>query len=268
MSSCGRSCNKSCCRKPLEIVVASESCPGRPGRPGRDGTNGINGLPGQNGSNGVTGATGLPGTNGQPGQTGATGATGQTGATGATGPPGVGTPGATGQTGAPGATGATGTSTPVINAQYATIGAQPGTIAPGQPFTYSPVVGFNSVTLTNPAIIASTGTFAAFPASGTVFQLVNAGRYEVSYQAFIPTDAGIVLYQGPNLSAGQMNPQAYTMIGKQNAGQMSNTVIINATANSFVAVVAAVGNAAAIQPGPNSSTTNANSTTVSINFLG
>ncbi len=153
----------------------------------------------------------------------------------------------------------TGVTVSGLTAQYVQLGAQPGSVAAGQPFTYTTAV------LTTPGITASTGTFPAFPASGTVFQLANIGRYEVNYQATYPTDGGIVLYTGPDLSAGDMNPLAYTMIGKTPNGQVNGSVIIQTTTvNSFLAVVAAPGNTAAIQPGPNSSTTNQNATSVSI----
>ena len=172
-------------------------------------------------------------------------------------PGGLGITGATGATGTIGATGATGGI--ISSAQYAQIGAQPGSIAANQPFTYTTAV------LTSPSIIASTGTFAAFPASGTVFQLANIGRYEINYQVTYPTDGGVVLAVGPNLLAGSMTQLSYSMIGKTPDGQVAGSVIIQTTTvNSFVAVVAGAGNVAPIQPGPNSSTTNANSTTVSI----
>ncbi len=147
-----------------------------------------------------------------------------------------------------------------LSAQYVQLGAQPTTVAAGQPFTYTTAV------LTTPGIIASTGTFAAFPAgSGTVFQLTNIGRYEVNFQSTYTTDGGIVLYTGPTLGAGAMLPLPYTMVGKTPNGQASNSVIIQTTtANSFLAVVSAPGNATPIIVPANSSTTNQNATTVSI----
>lgn len=178
--------------------------------------------------------------NGVPGPTGATGPTGSTGPIGATGPAGS------------------------INfAQFSQIGAQPTSIAASQPFTFT-----TQNTPSNSNITSMTGTFSAFPASGTVFELGNIGFYEVNYQiAAYPTDGGICIFQGTSLGAGGMLPVPYTMIGKMAAGYISVTgsvIIQTTTVGSFIAICAAAGNSAAIQPGPNSSTTNTGATVVSI----
>ena len=72
-----------------------------------------------------------------------------------------------------------------------------------------------------------------------------------------------MLYVGPTLPS--MVPLSYTMIGKNTNGAVSGSVTIETTtAGSFLSVNAAPGNAAALAPPPNSSTTNQNATTVSI----
>jgi hypothetical protein len=202
---------------------------------------------------GVTYECGPRGLRGATGATGARGATGATGATGAVGPQ--------GNTGATGATGATGDVGPaggiLASAQYVQLGAQPATIAAGQPFTYTTEV------LSSPSISAQTNIFLPpFSASGTVFVLANIGRYEVNYQMSFPTDGGVVLYAGATIPT--MLPQAYTMIGKSLDGQISGSVIIETTtASSFLSVCAAIGNGAAIDIPGDSSTTNQSATTVS-----
>jgi hypothetical protein len=171
------------------------------------------------------------------------------GAAGPTGPT-----GATGSTGATGATGATGVLT---SGMYVQLGAQPASVAAGQPLTFTTTV------LASPGVTATTGIFPPFTASGTVFQLANIGRYEVNYQLVYPTDGGIVLFSGATLPT--MLPLAYTMIGKTLNGAVSGSVIVEtATIGAFLSVNAAPGNASSVQPPPNSSTTNLNATTVSI----
>ena len=145
-----------------------------------------------------------------------------------------------------------------ISAQYVQLGSQPATVAPGQPFTYSTTV------LASTAVISATGIFSPpFSSSGTIFTLVNAGRYEVNYQMTYPTDGGVVLYMGSTIPT--MLPLDYTMIGQTSSGAVSGSVIIETnTANSFMSVNAAPGNVVAIGIPPNSSTINLNATTVSV----
>lgn len=146
----------------------------------------------------------------------------------------------------------------VSSAQYVQLGAQIAPVAAGEPFTFTTAV------LTSPDVLATTAVFnPPFTASGTVFTLASIGRYEVNYQMVYPTDGGVVLYHGATIPT--MLPLPYTMIGKSPNGAVSGSVIVETTTpNSFLSVNAAAGNAAAIQPGPNSSTTNQNATTVSI----
>ena len=146
---------------------------------------------------------------------------------------------------------------------FAQLGAQPGTIQAIQPFTYTTQV------LSAPSITASTGIFAPFTASGTVFRLASFGRYEINYQMNYPTDDGVVLYGGATvLTAGGMLPLPYTMIGKTPDGSVSGSVIIAAPTNPYyVAVCAAAGNSSAFEIPPNSSTTNQSSTTVSFKHI-
>jgi hypothetical protein len=221
----------------LQILVALQSLQNE------DGSlvlQGLQGIPGLAGLQGIPGLQGIIGLQGIPGIAGIQGLQGLLGLQGIQGP--AGTSGIDGV---------------ISSAQYVQLGAQPGSIAAGQPFTYTTAV------LTTPNIIASTGIFGSFTASGTVFQLTNIGRYEVNYQMTFPTDGGVDLYTSPSLN-GTYSPLPYTMIGKTPDGQIAGSVIVETTtANSFIAVVAAAGNAAAIQPGPNSSTTNQNATTVS-----
>lgn len=218
---------------------------------------GCNGLPftgplGPTGATRATGATGATGPGGGP-----TGPTGATGATGATG-----TAGATGATGATGTSGVGG----ILGwAQYVQLGSQPATVAAGQPFTYTTAV------VTTPGIIQQVaGIYGSYTASGTVFQLVSAGVYEVNYQTNFPTPSGVVLYTSPSLN-GTYSPLPYTMIGKDTTdtgGQVGGSVIVvTTTANTFISVNAAAGNSSAIGVPPNSSTTNQSATTVSFKQL-
>lgn len=141
----------------------------------------------------------------------------------------------------------------IPSAQYAQLGSQPGTIAPGQAFTYSTTI--LSTTGITPVTTA--------PPGGTVFTLANAGRYEVNYQMTYPTDGGVVLYLGATIPT--MSPLPYTMIGKTPDGAVNGSVIIETTSsNSFLSVNAAAGNAVAIAIPPNSSSSNQSATTVSI----
>lgn len=155
-----------------------------------------------------------------------------------------------------------GSTSTIASAQYVQLGSQPATVAAGQPFTFTTDV------LTTPGIIKQVaGIYGSFVASGTVFQLVNPGRYEVNYQTNYPTPSGVDLYTSPSLN-GVYLPLPYTMIGKDvtdTGGQVSGSVIIQTTtANSFLSVNAAAGNSSAIGVPPNSSTTNQSATTVSI----
>lgn len=251
---------------------------GTTGATGATGTIGATGLTGATGTIGVTGATGERGERGASGSgyAGATGATGTTGDTGLTGDIGVtgatGTQGAIGITGLTGETGATGTPGAIgpigpegpagvatlASAQYAQLGAQPATIGASQPFTYTTTV------LSTPSITSNTAVFnPPFTTSGTIFTLANIGRYELNYQMVYPSDGGVVLYLGSTIPA--MLPLPYTMIGKApNGAVIGNVIIETTTANSFLSVNAAAGNATAIDIPPNSSTTNQSATTISI----
>lgn len=78
-----------------------------------------------------------------------------------------------------------------------------------------------------------------------------------------PSDGGVVLYLGSTI--GGMAPLPYTMIGKSPDGAVHGSVVIETTApNSVLSVNAAANNGPAIVIPPNSSTTNASATTVSI----
>jgi len=98
--------------------------------------------------------------------------------------------------------------------------------------------------------------------------LTNIGRYEVNYQSYYAENGGIVLYTGATVSA--MVPLPYSMIGKKETGvnvgvsQMGSVIIRATTSPTLLAVVAAAGNAVALTVEPDSSTTNAAATTVSI----
>lgn len=138
----------------------------------------------------------------------------------------------------------------IQSAQFAQIGGQPNALGAGQAFTFT-TTGLNS-----PSITPSAAN------GGTVFQLANAGRYEVTYQTSYPSDGGIVLYQGPTQAT--MQPIAYSMVGKTVGGSITGSVIIQAAAGSYLSMNAAPGNTAGIQPGANSSTNNTSSTTISI----
>lgn len=228
---------------------------GSPGATGLTGLSGVDGATGSTGLTGTTGATGSSGTNGTNGLAGSTGAQGNVGATGLTGA--SGTNGTTGATGATGPTGATGSAAIVTSAQYVRLGSQPATIGAGQPFTYSTTI------FSTPSITATTAIFnPPFTVSGTVFTLAEVGRYEVNYQMNYPTDGGVVLYVGATIAG--MTPLSYTMIGKTPDGSIYGNVIVQTTsANSFLSVNAAAGNAAAIAIPPNTSTTNQSATTIS-----
>jgi hypothetical protein len=161
-----------------------------------------------------------------------------------------------GGTGALGGTGPNGT---IAAAQYALIGSPAHTIAIGDPLIYDTDI------ITTPTIIRyPTAVYSSFSGTGTVFQLVNIGIYEVNYQATYDTPSGIVLNTSPSVN-GTYSQLGYTMIGKNiSGGQVSGSVLVQTTtANSFIAVNSATGNTSAITLGPNSSITNAAATTVS-----
>lgn len=239
-------------------LTGNTGAAGAVGSAGATGVAGAVGVAGATGDTGVTGATGLTGNTGSAGAAGSAGAVGATGAVGGVGATGgTGTAGATGATGATGTAGATGATGVISSAQYFQPGAQPATVGAGQPFTYSTTVLSTSV------ITSSTAVFnPPFTTSGTVFTLVNIGRYEIDYQMTYPTDGGVILYFGPTVAS--MSPLAYTMIGKTTDGIVRGNVIIQTTvSNSFLSVNAAPGNTAAIAIPPNSSTTNQSATTIS-----
>jgi hypothetical protein len=225
-------------------------------RPNKRGCRGRAGVAGGQGSVGVQGATGLQGPEGAASATGATGPPGTQGATGSQGPA-----GSQGASGSQGATGAAGGSSSLGSAMFATLGSQPAPVAAAEPFTYSAVGSISSSNIT-----ASTDIFnPPFSASGTVFTLVNIGRYQITWQMSYPTDDGVCLYFGSSIAA--MAPLPYTMVGKTAATEdqvSGNVIIVTTTTSSFLAVVAAAGNGSAIDIPPDSSTTNASSTTVSI----
>lgn len=239
----------------LTGVTGATGLTGQIGLIGITGATGTAGLIGERGWAGGTGATGLTGAAGAAGTIGATGTTGTAGITGATGLTGVAGP--TGATGTPGLTGATGAAGMVLSAQYVQLGSQPATVGAGQPFTYTTTV------LGTPGITSATGVFnPPFTTSGTIFTLANIGRYEVQYQMSYPTDGGVILYLGTTIAG--MVPLSYTMTGKTPDGMVSGSVIVETTsANSFLSVNAAAGNAIAIAIPPNSSGINQSATTIS-----
>jgi len=148
--------------------------------------------------------------------------------------------------------------TSLVSAQYSQIGSQPGTIAAAQPIT------FTTGDLLDASITSVVGVGPVGGGTGTIFTFTTAGRYQMSYAATPlsgPADAGIVIYQGANVAG--MLPIPYTMSGTLNTTQMSRTVIVAVSAGDKIALMAAAGNTAAVQFGPNSSTTNAASTTIS-----
>jgi hypothetical protein len=120
--------------------------------------------------------------------------------------------------------------------------------------------------LSTSGITSETAVFPRFGASGTVFTLVNVGRYEINYQMTYPEDGGVVLYFGATIT--DMQPLPYTMIGKAPNGAVSGSVIIETTTpNSFLSVNAAAGNSVAIGIPANSSTTNQSAATISFKQL-
>lgn len=211
------------------------------GCPGEQGPRGDRGCQGEQGPRGCQGEQGKPGPRGERGSVGAQGERGCDGARGPQGPAGE-----------------------IQAGQFYQLGTQ--TVAPGQPFT------FNSIALPSTNIIPLTAVFSppfSATATGTVFTLVNVGRYEVNFQTNYPQALGVVLFQGQTIAGLAAVP--YTMIGKNNTAddQVSMSVIIQTTApNTFLAVVAAPGNApTSIVVPANSSTTNVSSTTVSIKLI-
>jgi len=227
--------------------------------PGPQGVQGPQAIPGSS----ITGPTGpFGGPTGPQGSTGSQGATGAFG--GPTGP--IGPTGYTGAAGIPGGptgpAGPAGSSGGLIGfAQYALLGSQRATIASSQPFEYNVDVITTATIIRQPY-----ATYGSLPASGTVFQLVNIGIYEINYQTNYPTPSGIVVSTSPSLN-GTYTQQAYSMVGKavtDTGGQVSGSILLRTTtANSFVAICAGAGNSSAIGVPPNSSTTNESSTTVS-----
>ena len=195
---------------------------GTVGATGVTGPIGATGATGATGAIGATGATGPGGATGSTGATGVTGPQGPTGPTGATGATGVGGP--TGPGGASGATGPTGPLGPGNFAEFYQLGAEPATIAAGQPFTF-PFVGPGTATITS-----ATGIFfPPFSQSGTVFTLPTAGTYRVTFQATVDEAGGVEL---------MLNgiPLAYTGVGRDTAStQIIGSDLI--TANDYAALI-------------------------------
>lgn len=218
----------------------------------------IDGIPapfrGATGPAGPTGPSGGPtGPTGPAG--GSTGATGATGAQGATGPSG-------GPTGPAGATGAPGAGVASKASQWSQLGTQPATIAAGQPFTF----GTNDVVNANVLGVTSV-QMPPFTASGTIFQLVAAGLYEVNYQSIYSEDGSIVLYYGTIVPA--MSRVPYSSVGRTvGAVQSVGSVYLQAAANSFVALCGDTGNSVALTVEPNASTTNQSATTITFKLIG
>lgn len=217
------------------------------GPAGPAGSAGVAGVAGPVGPAGEAGPQGLIGPAGAVGQTGSQGAIGPAGPAGVAGPMGSagaqGPAGPIGPIGPTGSQGAVGPQGPQGNAgiggiisfaQYVQYGAQPGTIAPAQPFTY-----------TN-AIITSLNINTVTAGGGTIFILSNIGIYEVNYQMTIPAAGSVVIYLGA--SSPPTSPVPYAMIGKNPDGQMSGSVLIQTTTSpSYLSINAAAGNTAALQ---------------------
>jgi hypothetical protein len=197
------------------------------------------------------------------GITGAAGATGATGANGATGLPGSATlTGATGPAGAgaTGATGAAGIGGVLGFAEFWQSGAQPGSLAAGQPVTFT-----NTAVGPTPGISKADAqvTNLAGGAAGSVITLANVGTYEVTW-IFVPAaDGGTQLALGPTQVALVIQP--YTMAGRTvGATQIiGNALITTTTPSSALCVIAATGNTAALQSAT-AGTTNTASTSVTI----
>jgi hypothetical protein len=143
-------------------------------------------------------------------------------------------------------------------ALFVNVGAQPGTIAAGQPLT------FGNNEFPNANITAVTETIAPFPASGTIFTLANIGAYQVTFQGTFNENGSVQLYLGNTVAA--CVPFAYTLVGRATGTNQAimSTIVKTTVANSALALCAAAGNSVALTfPSP-ASTTNAGIQSISI----
>jgi hypothetical protein len=134
-------------------------------------------------------------------------------------------------------------------------------VAAGQPLTFS------GYALTNANITASTGIFGPFTQPGTVVQLDTAGTYRVNFQTTVANDASLEMAYGTSLAT--MLPIPYTAVGRSTgASQIVGDSLITVSAGSYLAIIAAPGNASALDITPTASTTNTSSTTLVIQQIG
>lgn len=140
-------------------------------------------------------------------------------------------------------------------ALFYTLGAQPGSVAAGQPLTYS------NTAVNNSTITSTTAIQGPFSASGTVFTLLT-GTYSISWQQTITTGAvGTVVFYGTTL--GGMARIAYSAVGQgTGTAQSTGSYLQVVSGTGYLAICADSGNTAALAIGANSSTTNQASTTI------
>jgi hypothetical protein len=230
-----------------------------------NGTAGPAGPTGAPGPAGAPGATGAQGSIGLPGPVGPPGATGPTGAAGPPGPAGTaGTAGANGLNGTDGLNGTNGENGTAVVMEYGEFwiaGSQPAPVAAGQPLTFSQTV------VTTAGITPTTGVIGVFSGSGTVFTLLEAGVWQVTFQALHVADDSYSVFAGATTSGLADLPYAH--VGGQTGTSPATTSILVVTTapNWVVAVVCAVGNGTPCTVSPNSSTTVASATTVTIELI-
>lgn len=193
---------------------------GPAGDTGATGTTGITGATGPTGSIGATGVTGQTGATGAVGSTGPTGATGATGVTGANGPGGeTGATGATGITGATGPTGANGPN-PTATAAFAANTA-------GGTITILP-------TGTNVALASAQLLSADITVNGanTVFTVLTAGRYRISYHV----NTTLTVLMGTRIQINGVNSTPSTIAPLLTLSRFSNEIEVNLAANSTISL--------------------------------
>lgn len=148
------------------------------------------------------------------------------------------------------------------SAEYWQSGAQPGSIAAGQPFTFTTIAVAPTVASGITKADAQVTNLGG-GATGTVITLARTGQYDVSFSAVPAADGGIQLALGP--AQNSLVPLPYTMEGRTvGATQIQGSHIVDVTnANSCLCVIAATGNTSALQSA-DAGTANTASTSVRI----
>lgn len=172
--------------------------------------------------------------------------------------------GAIGPQGIEGPVGPDGLGGIIAAGMFAQLGAQPAPLAASVAVTYTTTV------ISSPVI---TLVPAGGLGGGSAFELATIGDYEINFQLEYTTDGGFQVFASPTLAGLQIAGSAalpYSMVGQTatgGGGVMGSIILTTTTANSFVSINAAPGNAAAVAIPASSSTGNQNSSTLSIKLI-